>query len=164
ADVEYWFGHGSGFAAQAAAYEPSTVVPANGMVTAIAVKGYAISGDRPGPGGSEPIRFTVAEPQPGGQLKVVTTTNPPFTLPGAPGGVTTFPMSQVSFKCCRVKAGDIVSLDARGGEFAVFGRAPGAVTETFTSGGLSQNEGVLWTGTPHQGVELLMRVTEQPEE
>jgi hypothetical protein len=58
---------------------------------------------------------------------VVTTTDPPFRLPGAPG-IYTFSMSEMRFKCCKVKAGDVVSLDARGGEQAVYGRVPGSVT------------------------------------
>jgi len=71
-------------------------------------------------------------------------------------------MSQVRFPCCKVKAGDFVTLDARGGEFAVFASVPGAVTDSLAMGGLAQNPGVLWTGTPHAGLELLMQVTEQP--
>ena len=171
ADVEYWvrriahaFGASTGaHAAQAGArYTPSATVPVDGTITSITVKGYAISGDRPGPGGSEPIRFSVARPQPNGQLQVITTTNPPFTLPGTPGTYT-FPMSQVSFKCCRVKAGDYISLDARGGEFAVFASVPGSETDVFSMAGLTQNPGYMWIGTPHQDVELLMQVTEQPD-
>jgi hypothetical protein len=57
-------------------------------------------------------------------------------------------MSQVSFKCCNVKKGDVVSLDARGARFAVFGRVAGSVTDTFSMTGLTQNPGYMWTGTP----------------
>jgi hypothetical protein len=164
ADVEYWpmaVAHAFGARAHTSSVVASATAPADGMVTSITVKGYAIKGDMPGPGGSEPIRFTVARPQPNGQLQVITTTNPPFTLPGT-SGTYTFPMSQVSFACCRVKKGDYVSLDARGGEFAVFASVPGAVTDDFSMAGLTQNAGFMWTGTPHEGVELLMQVTEQP--
>ena len=165
ADVAYWIaginqGLSRAHVAQAGGVLATGAAPADGTVTQITVKGYAINGDRPGPGGSEPIRFSVARPQPNGQLKVITTTDPPFTLPGT-DGVWTFDMSQVRFKCCNVQKGDIVSLDARGGEFAVFGQVPGSVTDVFTMAGPTQDPGYMWTGTPHQDVELLMQVTER---
>jgi hypothetical protein len=165
ADVQYWFGRIAaaltGHAAQAGEVTPSATAPVAGTVTSITLKGYAIEGDEPGPGGSEPIRFSVDRPKPGGQLEVLTTTTPPFALPGTPGTYT-FDMSQVSFPCCKVEPGDVVSLDARGGEFAVFGSVPGSETDSFSMGGTLQDPGSLWTGTPHENVELLMQVTEQP--
>ena len=168
ADVEYWlrhlFGGASGataHGAQASNYVRSATVPVDGTVTGFTLKGYAISGDMPGPGGSEPIRFSVARPQPNGQLQVITTTNPPYTLPGTPGTYT-FSTSTLSFKCCKVKAGDVISLDARGGEFAVFASVPGSETDSFSMTGLTQNPGYMWTPTPHPNVELLLQVAETP--
>jgi len=147
--------------AQARGYIASATAPADGTVTQITVKGNAVSGDMPGPGGSEPIRFSVARPQPDGRLVVITTTNPPFTLPGTPGTYT-YDMSKTSFPCCKLKKGDVVTLDARGGRFAVFGRVPGSVTDTFSMAGPTFDAGTTWTPTHHPDVELLMRVTERP--
>jgi hypothetical protein len=168
ADVSYWLRHvfggasgASAHASQASNYVRSATVPVDGTITGFTLKGYAISGDMPGPGGSEPIRFSVARPQPNGQLQVITTTNPPYTLPGTPGTYT-FSASTLSFKCCKVKAGDVISLDARGGEFAVFASVPGSETDSFSMAGLTQNPGYMWTPTPHQNVELLLQVAEQP--
>jgi hypothetical protein len=166
ADVSYWLSKLAASLRAHTAQAPSNYVasataPADGTITQITLRGYAISGDMPGPGGSEPIRFSVARPQPNGQLQVITTTNPPFTLPGT-DGTYTYSMSQVSFPCCKVKKGDVIALDARGGEFAVFASIPGSVTDSFSMAGDTQSAGYLWTGTPHQDVELLMQVTEQP--
>ena len=147
--------------AQARGYVASATAPADGTVTRITLKGYAVSGDMPGPGGSEPIRFSVVRPQPDGRLVVITTTNPPFALPGT-SGTYTYDMSTVSFACCKVKKGDVVTLDARGGRFAVFGRVPGSVTDTFSMAGPTFDAGATWTPTHHPDVELLMRVTERP--
>lgn len=165
ADVEYWFGQLANAliakTAESTNYTPSVTAPVAGTVTQITVKGYAIKGDEPGPGGSEPIRFSVDRPLPDGELEVITTTNPPFTLPGVEGTYT-FDMSQVSFPCCKIEQGDVVSLDARGGELAVFGSVPGSTTDTFSATGNTQEQAAKWTAMPHPGTELLMQITEQP--
>ena len=118
----------------------------------------------PVPVSSLPIRFSVARPQPNGQLEVVTTTDPPFTLP-ATDGIRTFSMSQVRFACCRVQKGDVVSFNARNGEFAVTAKVPGSAIDTFTTipGEATMNPGLQMDRRPHDGLELLMQVTEQPD-
>jgi hypothetical protein len=105
-------------------------------------------------------------PQPRGQVQIVTTTNRPYTLPGGAPGTYTFDTSVLSFKCCAVQAGDIVTVDNRGtttpDPYVWFAANPALTTFSHTSGGDSQNAGVLWTGTPHPGFEALLQVVEQP--
>jgi hypothetical protein len=163
-DAEYW---PTALAPQPPApnYVPSVTAPADGIITEIKLRGHAVRGPYPTiPISSLPIRFSVARPQPNGQLEVVTTTDPPFTLPTT-DGIRTFSMSQVGFACCRVQKGDVVSFNARNGEFAVAARVPDSVIHTFTTvaGQATMNPGYRWTGLPHEDLELLMQVTEQPD-
>jgi hypothetical protein len=159
-DAEFW----DLFYAAAAGIAPvMPTAPVDGWLTGVTVKGYAVSGDMPGPGGSEPFRVGVEQPLPGGQLQVVSTSNPPFQLSGTSGTYyywigppyTGFPMP--------LKTGQVVSFDTRGGTWAVFGSEPGSASASTVGTGLEQNAGVIWTGTSHPGVELLMVATEQPK-
>src|SRR5689334_16342688 len=50
-----------------------------------------------------PIRFSVVRPVGGGKVKVITTTNPAYTLKAHASGVHTFRTSALSFRCCSVK-------------------------------------------------------------
>jgi hypothetical protein len=163
-DAEYWQ---TALAPQPPAqnYVPSVTVPAKGIITEIKVRGYAARGDIPtAPISSLPIRFSVARPQPDGKLVVITTTDPPFTMPST-DGIRTFPMSQVAFTCCRVEKGDIISFDARNGEFAITAQVPGSAIATFTTkaGEATMDPGYTWIGEPHDHLELLMQVTMQPD-
>ena len=163
-DAEYWL---TSLAPQPPApnYVPSATVPADGIITEIKLHGYAVRGPYPtAPVSSLPIRFSVARPQPNGELEVVTTTDPPFTLP-ATDGIRTFSMSQVNFACCRAKKGDVISFNARNGEFAVTAKVPGSAIHTFTTiaGEATMDPGYKWIGRPHDSLELLMQVTEQPD-
>jgi len=161
-DIEYW---PASLAPQPA--EPGYIAraraPRDGIVTEIKLRGYALSGDNPA-GSAQPIRFSVARPLSRGQARVITTTDPPFMLPGT-DGIRSFSMSAVRWLCCSVKKGDLVSLDARFGEHAVFASLPGAATRFMTHhrpGTPSQNPGFVWTPEQVQGAELLMQVTMQP--
>jgi len=161
-DIQYWLTTVSPQPTEAG-YVASATAPADGMVTDIKVRGFAVDGDN-GRGAAQPIRFSVVRPLGSRQVEVVTTTDPPFTLP-ASDGVHNFSMSQVRWACCRVKKGDVIALDGRFGEHSVFARFPGAITDHFSpkqSGLPTQNPGYKWDGTPHSDVELLMQITMQP--
>jgi hypothetical protein len=150
------------FLAHASAAGATSVITASGQITSYTVKGYTISSNRPGPGGSGEVRLGVDEPQPNGQVKVLSTSNPPNLLPHAPGTYT-FQIGPPStgFKM-PVTKGDVVSFDTPGGDYAVFGSQPGAELLASQGTGLEQNPGVLWTLTPHPNIELLMQVTVVP--
>ena len=160
-DTEFWqalFAAAGGISG----VQRTTTVPAPGWLVGVTIHGHAVSGDMPGPEGSEPFRIGVEEVLPGGALKVLETSTPPFTLPGTEGlryfwvgpPYTTYPM--------RLKPGEVVSFDTRGGTWAIFSRSPGSVVDHFAGAGLTQNAGVEWTGTPHEEDELEMQVVEQP--
>jgi hypothetical protein len=160
-DAEFWeavFAAAGGISG----VQRTTTVPVAGWLVGVTIHGHAVSGDMPGPEGSEPFRIGVEEALPGGTLKVLETSTPPFTLPGTEGlryfwigpPYTTFPM--------RLKPGEVVSFDTRGGTWAIFSHAPGSVVDHFAGTGLTQNAGVEWTGTPHEDDELEMQVVEQP--
>ena len=132
-------------------------VPVDGTITQFRLKA--------GAGPVElPLRFTVARPQPDGKLKVITTTDPPYTLPAGKAGTYEFNTSALGFKCCKVAKGDIVTVGNRGNPtdsaYVWFAAVPGATTLLHTGSG--QNAGDLWTGTPHDGYEVLLQVVEQP--
>ena len=101
-------------------------------------------------------------------MKVLTTTNPPFIVPGGSPGIYTINTNTFSFKCCKVKQGDIVTVDNRGAEetespYVWFARKPGFTTFSHTEPGVSQDAGQLWRPTPHQGFEVLVQVTMIPD-
>jgi hypothetical protein len=168
-DAEYW----NTFLEAAAGIAPGPLtlvrpqagepfVPLDGWLSGVTIKGHAVSGDMPGPGGSQPFRVGVEQVLASGQLQVVSTSDPPFRLSGTDGTYyfdvgpphTNFQM--------RVKKGEIVSFDTRGGTWAVFAKAPGSSTADTVGKGLEQNAGVIWTGVPHVGVALQMQVAEVP--
>jgi hypothetical protein len=158
-DAEFW----NLFYTAAAGIGFGTTAPVDGWLTGVSVKGYAVSGDTPGPGGSQPFRVGIEQQLPGGQLQVVSTSNPPFQLPGTSGTYYYWIGPPYTGFRMPIKKGQYVSFDTRGGTFAVFGSVPGAASASTVGKGQEQNAGILWTGTPHPGVELLMRPIEQPK-
>jgi hypothetical protein len=161
ADVEFW---DSFYAALngVGGVVPQDTAPANGWLAGVWVKGYAVSGDMPGPGGSEPFRVGVEQPLPNGQLKVLSTSNPPYTLPGTNGSYyywvgppyTQFPMP--------LTKGDYLSFDTRGGTWAIFSSQAGSTVNSSSGSGLEQNPGVVWSPTAHANVELDAQWIEEP--
>jgi hypothetical protein len=115
-----------------------------------------------------PVRFSVVEPQPDGRMKVLTTTNPPYIVPGGSPGVYTVDTHTFSFKCCKVKRGDYVTVDNRGAEetqapYAWFARKPNYTTFSHMEAGVSQDAGQLWRPDPHPGFEVLLQITMIPD-
>jgi hypothetical protein len=160
-DTEFW----DAFLASAAGVAPAARVPlapVPGWLVGIAVRGFAVSGDMPGPGGSQPFRVGVEQVLPSGQLEVISTSDPPFRLPGV-SGLYYFKVGppDTGF-AMRLRKGNVLSFDTRGGTYAVFAGVPGSTTDHAFGTGQEQNAGVKWSGTPHPGVELLMAATEQP--
>jgi hypothetical protein len=145
ADTEFW--------------TAALAVPAAGTVTAFRLR----SGDGPA---DLPLRFSVVRPQPDGRVTVVTTTNPVFPLRAHDAGIHEYPTSGLSFACCKVAAGDLITVDNSGtttpGAYVFFARRPQATTFSHTGYGDSQNAGVVWDGTPHAGYEVLLQVVLQP--
>ena len=148
-DTEFWTG--------------GVTVPADGMVTRFSLKT-----------GSDPIdlplRFSITRPQADGRLLVISTTDPPYALPGNRPGVHTFETSALSFRCCRVQKGDVITADNSGADqtqdpYVWFARKPGSVTFSHTCSpcGRSQDPGNYWTGTPHSDLELLLQVEMRPD-
>jgi hypothetical protein len=158
-DAEFW----NLFYAAAAGIGANTKVPVDGWLTGVYVRGFAVSGDTPGPGGSQPFRVGVEQELPSGQLQVVSTSNPPFQLPGTSGTYYYWIGPPYTGFRMPLKKDEYVSFDTRGGTFAVFGSVPGASSASTVGKGQEQNAGVIWTGTPHPGVELLMQGIEQPK-
>ena len=114
-----------------------------------------------------PIRFSVVRPQPDGRVKVLTTTNPPYMVPAGTPGTYTFSTSALSFKCCKVEKGDIVTVDNRGAEetespYTWFARKRGITTFSHMVPGVSQDAGQLWTATPHADLDVLLEITMTP--
>jgi hypothetical protein len=133
--------------------------PAAGLVTQFKLK----TGDTPK---TIPIRFSVVRPVGGGKVKVITTTNPPYTLKAHAAGVHTFKTSALSFKCCRVKKGDIVAVDNRGANtvrdpFWWFAQNPAFTTFSHMVRGVSQDFGQVWTHKSHAGYEVLLQIVEK---
>jgi hypothetical protein len=137
-------------------------VTVSGQVVSYTVKGYTVSSNRPGPGGSGEVRLGVEEPQPSGQLKVLSTSNPANLLPHTTGTYTFQIGPPATGFAMAVKQGEVLSLDTPGGNYAVFAAHPAALLESSQGTGLEQNPGALWTLTPHPNVELLMRVVIEP--
>jgi len=135
-------------------------VPVDGMVTTFRLK----TGDSPV---DLPLRFSVVRPNGNGTVTVITTTNPVYPLKAHDAGVHTYPTSALSFACCKVKKGDIVTIDNSGtttrNAYVWFAAAPAMTTFSHTSNGLSQNAGVVWTPIEHPGYETLVQVVVQPD-
>jgi hypothetical protein len=140
-------------------------VPHAGLVRIIRLRGCA----RPGPGGQAPvtqIHFQTLVPSPGGKVTVKLTTGP-LNVPVCGSGasrstVTTFAPGNL----CAGK-GDYVAFNDEGGfaasgfphgvRYEFFGPAAGAITDSFTGAGATNNGDTL-TGTAHPGVRLLMQI------
>lgn len=135
-------------------------VPAAGMITTFRLK----TGDSPV---DLPLRFSVVRPNGDGTVTVITTTNPVYPLKAHDAGVHTYSTSSLSFKCCEVQKGDIVTVDNSGtttrDAYVWFAAAPGVTTFSHTSNGLSQNAGVVWRPIEHPGYETLVQVVLQPD-
>jgi hypothetical protein len=113
-----------------------------------------------------PIRFSVVRPVGGGKVKVITTTNPAFTLKAHDAGIHSFRTSALSFRCCSVKKGDIVAVDNRGANtvkdpFWWFAMNPAFTTFSHMVRGVSQDFGQIWTHKAHPGFEVLLQIVEQ---
>lgn len=134
-------------------------VPVDGTITTFRLK----TGDSPV---DLPLRFSVVRPNGDGSVTVVTTTNPVYPLKAHDAAVHSYPTSGLSFPCCKVKKGDIVSVDNSGtqtpGAYVWFAEKAGSTTFSHTSGGDSQNAGFVWRPITHPGYETLVQVVVQP--
>jgi hypothetical protein len=135
-------------------------VPAAGMVTEFRLK----TGDSPV---DLPLRFSVVRPRGDGTVVVITTTNPIYPLKAHDTGVHTYPTSGLSFVCCKVQAGDLITVDNSGtttpNAYVWFAARSDMTTFSHTSNGDSQNAGVVWSPITHAGYEVLLQVVLQPE-
>ncbi|MGA3361394.1 MAG: hypothetical protein ABSD82_05130 [Solirubrobacteraceae bacterium] len=155
-DTAFWLTARKGGAAAAVSH--------TGLVRVIRLRGCA----RPGPAGQAPltqIHFQELVPGAGGAVTVKSTSGPlnmPICGQGATAAtVTTF----VPGNLCAVTGG-YVAFNVEGGygpgfphgvRYEVFGRAAGAVTDSYTNGG-GTNNGATLTGTAHAGLRLLMEI------
>ncbi|MES1193771.1 MAG: hypothetical protein ABUM26_05555 [Solirubrobacterales bacterium] len=135
-------------------------VPAAGTVTEFRLK----TGDSPI---DLPLRFSVVRPRGDGTVVVITTTNPIYPLKAHDTGVHTYTTSGLSFTCCKVQAGDIITVDNSGtttpNAYVWFAARSDMTTFSHTSNGDSQNAGVVWSPLTHAGYEVLLQVVLQPE-
>jgi len=154
---------GSVKASIATAVPGSSAVPGTGQILSIQVKGIALAKPAPAPAPLTQIHFQDLRPQPDGSVVVIETSQP-FNLPssGEPNQITTF----VPTNMC-VQAGDYLTLSTEGGAeayypegtpFQVFASSPGSTLDYFI-GYEGVNNGAKFTGTPLEGVELLMQAT-----
>ncbi len=152
-DAEFW---GAFYAAAAGigGVDLSPTIPGDGWITGVYVKGNAVSGDMPGPGGSQPFRVGIEQPQTNGQLKVISTSNPPFELPGTSGLYYFWVGPPYTQFAMPVMKGEILSFDTRGGTWSIFSSIPGSSVDSAAGTGLQQNPGMLWSPIPHPNVEL----------
>ncbi len=138
-------------------------IPQNGTITTFRVR----VGANPV---SLPIRFSIVEPQSDGRVKVLTTTNPPYQLPANSPGTYTFKTDSLSFVCCKVKQGDIVTIDNRGADqtqdpYVWFARKPGFTAFSYvnpTPGAPTQDPGQFWTPKANPGYDLLVQAVVSP--
>jgi hypothetical protein len=140
-------------------WDAALTVPADGMITSFRLK----TGDSPV---DLPLRFSVVRPNGDGTVTVVTTTNPVYPLAAHDATIHTYPTASLSFACCKIRKGDIVTVDNSGtttqNAYVWFAPQPGTTTYSHTSNGLSQNAGVVWTPITHDGFETLVQVVMQP--
>jgi hypothetical protein len=134
--------------------------PADGLITEFRLK----VGDQPT---AIPIRFSIVRPQPDGTVKVILTTDPPFMLPAHAPDVYTVNSNSLSFRCCKIVKGDIISVDNRGANtvqdpYHWFAQKRDKTTFSHMVAGVSQDAGQIWTATPNPGYEVLLQITEQP--
>jgi hypothetical protein len=155
-DTAFWLTARKGGAAAALSH--------SGLVRVIRVRGCA----RPGPAGQAPltqIHFQEFVPGGGGAVTVKSTSGP-LNMPICGAGVTAATVTTfVPGNLCAV-AGGYVAFNVEGGygpgfphgvRYEVFGRAAGAVTDSYTNGG-GTNNGATLTGTAHADLRLLMQV------
>jgi hypothetical protein len=148
--------------ARASAAGATSNVSVSGQITSYTIKGYTITSTRPGPNGSGEVRLGVDEPQANGEVKVLSTSNPPNFLPSTAGTYTFAIGPPATGFAMPVTKGDVVSLDTPGGNYAVMASQPGAQLESSQGRGEEQNPGMLWTLTAHPNLELLLQVTIEP--
>ncbi|MCW2982765.1 MAG: hypothetical protein JWR63_335 [Conexibacter sp.] len=141
-------------------WTPALTVPTDGTITSFRLK----TGDSPV---ELPLRFSVVRPSAGGTVTVVTTTNPVYTLSAHDAGTHSYSTSALSFACCTVRKGDIVTVDNSGTTtshaYVWFAARADITTSSHTSGGDSQNAGAVWTPITHPGYETLLQVVMQPD-
>lgn len=140
----------------------SAQIRKRGLVRLVRLRGCA----RPAPTGQLPLTQVHVQslaPGPGGTVKVKLTTGP-LNIPVCGHGASPSTVTAWRFKFLCVLKGDYVDFNVEGGfgpgfpngvRYEVFGRAAGAVTDSFTSANETNNGDTL-TGTPHAGVRLLM--------
>jgi hypothetical protein len=136
--------------------------PARGKVTTIKLKGSVVRHD-----GASPVtlvHFQILHPIDNGKVRVsLTSGNFHVPVGGDPNHISTYhPVNLCA------KQGDYVSFTDVGGykpphyphgtPFRVFSSVPDAVTNFFSKAG-GTNNGKSFKGAPHQGEELLMRMT-----
>jgi hypothetical protein len=128
------------------AYWQPLVAPKAGQIVTVTLWGRVVSG--------EPVvLFQDLRPLGGGQLKVISTTQP-FKLTGIAAKHAFKPINFFVHK------GDHVGLATIGGSYEVFAAAPSASVSGFTGAGHDMN-GDSFGGSRHQGYELLQRMTEK---
>lgn len=149
------------FYADAETWSLSNRMTFGGTITGVTIRGNAVSGDRPQPpDNGEPFRLELLRLTPGGTVQVINNSDPPSVLPGTPGTYY-FDLTHVTHPLI-ARRGDVVGLATRGGQFAIYGNAPGATTFTFSDPSVGQDPGTRYMGTPHPGVVPLLDVTLQP--
>ncbi len=139
--------------------------PGSGQVLAVRVGGCAERGSR----GQSPltqIHFQVLTPG-AGSTATVKVTSGPFNLPVCGGSVNGSTVSTFHPVNMCASRGDYVDLNDEGGlrpsgfpggvGYEVFAQVPGGSTDSFTSGGHTNN-GDRLRGGAHAGLELLMQV------
>jgi hypothetical protein len=142
----------------------AAAVSHTGLVRVIRLRGCA----RPGPEGQAPltqIHFQELVPGAGGAVTVKSTSGP-LDMPICGQGATAATVTRfIPGNLCAV-AGGYVAFNVEGGfgpgfpqgvRYEVFGRAAGAVTDSYTDGG-GTNNGATLTGTAHPGLRLLMQI------
>ncbi|HTZ87103.1 MAG TPA: hypothetical protein VMB05_10585 [Solirubrobacteraceae bacterium] len=128
------------------AYWQPLVAPKAGQIVAVTLWGRVVSGQ-------PTVLFQDLRPLGGGELKVISTTQP-FQLTGAIAKHTFRPINFFVHK------GDHVGLATIGGSYEVFAARPSASAFGFVGAGHDMN-GSSFAGTPHHGYELLQRMTEK---
>jgi hypothetical protein len=153
-DTVYWS------VAQAGGTDPT--VPEAGQVRVIHVRGCALPG-REGQSPLTQIHFQTLTPAGGNEVSVKATSQP-LNVPvcgrdASPRSVTTF---HPRYLCAA--SGDYVAFNDEGGfgagfphgvRYRLFGQASGAVTDSFTRAG-GTNNGSHLNGTPIDGVQLML--------
>ena len=137
-------------------------VPAKGKVFKIKVKGHAVK-----KGNKKPVtlfHFQILHPIGDGKVRVSLTSGN-FFLPygGDPQQVNTYyPVNLCAKKGDYVAFSDVGGYQqpdyGKGTPFRIFSNVPAATTNVFTGSG-QNNNGDSFKGKPHEGLELLMRMS-----